>query len=92
MVIKSICGHKRLFLNKLNVCVNVCLLSSSMDYATELKELLKQQPELRQEAQRIFFEGAVDLDDFEHPNVKMNSYERIYKALKSIADKQGLAA
>ena len=62
----------------------------SMDYAAELKELLKQYPQLNQEAQRIFFDGSTDLNNPEHPNVATNSYERIYKAVKAIADRQTL--
>jgi len=64
----------------------------TMDYAAALNDLLKEKPELRQEAQRIFFEGATDLNDPEHPGVKTNSYERIYKAVKAMADKQALKA
>ena len=38
-----------------------------VDYATALNDLLKEQPELRAEAQRIFLEGATTLEDPEHP-------------------------
>lgn len=61
-----------------------------MDYKTALNKLLKENPRLAVEAQRIFFEGSNTLDDLDHPNVTTNSYERIYKAIKAILDKQGL--
>lgn len=60
-----------------------------MDYAAELLKLLQEKPELRHEAQRVFFEGAQPTDE---PNVTTNSYERIYKAVKALADKQSLKA
>lgn len=63
-----------------------------MDYAAELLKLLQDKPELRHEAQRIFFTGATDISTDNQPNVSTNSWERIYKALKSIADKQSLKA
>ena len=63
-----------------------------MDYKTALLELMQEQPELIPDAQRIFFTGADDVSTDEQPNVSTNSWERIYKALKSIADKQHLKA
>ena len=64
----------------------------SMDYAAELIKLLQDKPELRTEAQRIFFTGATDVSTDDQPNVSTNSWERMYKALKSIADKQQIKA
>ena len=63
-----------------------------VDYAIALNDLLKEQPELRVEAQRIFLEGATTLEDPEHPSIAMNSYERIYKAVKEVADRQSVQA
>lgn len=63
-----------------------------MDYAAKLKKLLEQYPNLRLEAHRIFFEGTVNLDEPTHPHITTVSYERVYKAIKALADKQHLAA
>ena len=65
---------------------------SPMDYAAALAELLQDKPELIPDAQRLFFSGADDISTDEQPNISTNSWERIYKALKSIADKQQLKA
>ena len=65
---------------------------SFMDYKTALLELMQDKPELIPDAQRIFFTGTTDVSTDDQPNVSMNSWERIYKALRSIADKQKLQA
>ena len=59
-----------------------------MDYSHALRQLLKDHPALALEAQRIFFEGATKLDNPEALSIKTNTYERVYKAVKAIADKR----
>lgn len=61
-----------------------------MDYAAELKKLLEQYPNLKLEAHRIFFKSTINLDNSAHLDSSTNSYERIYKAVKAIADKQSI--
>lgn len=63
-----------------------------MDYATALAELLQEKPELISEARRIFFTDATDISTDDQPNLSMNSWERMYKTLESIASKQQLKA
>ena len=63
-----------------------------MDYKTALLELMQEQPELIPDAQRLFFSGADDVSTDDQPNVSTNSWERMYKALRSIADKQQIKA
>ena len=76
----------------LEICLRGFFIFSFMDYKTALLELMQKQPELIPDAQRLFFSGADDISTDDQPNVSTNSWERIYKALKQIADKQTLKA